>query len=556
MRGPHRNHVRGPHRNPAVMTPPRRTHRPLIMGRRGAVASNHPAATQAGFDTLRGGGNAVDAAVAVSLALGVAEPHMSGLGGDGFYHGWSADDGASRVYNGSGPAPAKADAAAFPNGMPVTGPLAVSTPGSLGALARMHAAHGSLPWAQLCAPAIELARRGVEATHTYRHFAAANADRLRTDPISREVFLHGGQVPALGSIVVQPRLAETLEAIAADGAEGFYRGALARRLASALAASGALLEAGDLDQFTPEETPPIAVAYRGFEVRQTPPNSTGFVLLQELKIVERFDLAALGRESAALVHLLVEAKKRAFLDRERHGTDPRTADLPLERLLSDSYADQLAAGIDPDRAADLPLAAPGPSDGDTTYFCVVDGAGNAVSAIQSLNNAFGSAVTAGDTGILLNNRMAYWHLDPGHPNALRPGKRVRHTMNAPMLFKDGRPWAVLGTPGADNQVQVNLQAAVALIDFGLDPQQAVEAPRWISSQPGQEANWPHGGGSGLTLEADFPTPTIEELRAKGHQLHVVPHLEAPCSLSCIRIQDNGVRMAGSDPRRDGWAAAY
>ncbi len=301
---------------------------------------------------------------------------------------------------------------------------------------------------------------------------------------------------------------------------------------------------------------PIAVPYRGFELRQTPPNSTGFTLLQMLRIVGRFDLAALGWNSPALIHLLVEAKKRAFLDREAHGGDPRGGAIPLDRLLSAEHAAAHAAAIDPRRAAHLPVRPEAGGGGDTTYFCVVDAAGNRVSAIQSLNSAFGSGVIAEGTGVLLNNRMAYWHLEPGHANALRPGLRVRHTMNAPLLLKDGRPWCVLGTPGADHQVQVNLQAIVAMVDFGLDPQQALEAPRWTSSQPGQEANYPHGGAELLTLEAGFGAGTAAALEELGHRVRLVGDLEGPCSLEAIRLLGNGVRMAASDPRRDGWAGAH
>lgn len=518
------------------------------MGRRGAVATNHPLATQAGLDILRAGGNATDAAAAVALMLGVVEPHMSGLGGDGFYHVWMR--GRSAVYNGTGAAPAAATADRFADGMPLSGPRAVSTPGTLAGLAAMHAAHGALPWAEVVRPAAARARDGFAATHAYRHFAGNARAILRADPRSAATFLHGGEPPALGALVVQPQLAATLEAIAAGGTSALYRDA-----APAFAQAGTLVGAEDLAAMKAEVQAPIAITYRGHEVRQTPPNSTGFVLLQELKILERFDLSGLGPDAAEAIHLMVEAKKCAFLDRERHATDPRHGAIPLDHLLSEAHARAQAATIDPDRAASLPLVQPMPADGDTTYFCIVDADGSAVSAIQSLNSAFGSGVTAGETGILLNNRMSCWHLDPAHPNALRPGKRVRHTMNAPMLFRDGRPWAVLGTPGADNQVQVNLQIIAALVDFGLDPQQAAEMPRWSSNQPGQSANWPHDGDDGLTLEADMPADTIAALRAKGHDVRLVPPLEGPCSVECIRILDNGVRMAGSDPRRDGWAAA-
>ena len=536
------------------MHPSPRSHRPLIMGRSGAVATNHPVATQAGLDVLRAGGTAMDAAIAVSLTLGVVEPQMSGLGGDGFFNVHVPGKPGFCV-NATAPAPAAATAERYraEGGVPVDGPLSVQTPGLLAGLAMLHAGHGTLPWARLVAPAEAAAREGFAATHAYRHFAADTLGRLRRDAGSAARFLVAGEPPALGHVMVQPELAETLGEIAREGAEGFYRGRLAKRLAAGIAAAGGLVAEADLAGCTAELQAPIAVPYRGFEVRQTGPNSTGFSFLQMLRIIERFDVAALGWNSAALIHLLVEAKKRAFLDRETYGADPRLREVPLDRLLSAEHAAAHAAAIDPRRAAQLPVRAM--AESDTTYFCVVDRAGNAVSAIQSINSAFGSGVTAGDTGVLMNNRMAYWHLDEGHANRLRPGQRVRHTMNAPMVFRDGQLWGVFGTPGADNQVQVNLQIMVGMADFGLDAQQAVEAPRWTSSQPGQAANYPHGGDAVLTMEAGLAA-AAPGLEALGHTVKIVPPLEGACSVAAIRVLENGVRAAANDPRRDGWAGAY
>ncbi len=535
---------------------PARCRRTLIMGRNGAVGANHPVATQAGLDTLRSGGNAVDAAVAISLALGVAEPMMSGLGGDGFYQVHTAKTGETRCWNATGAAPFTATPDRFAaHGMSVRGPLSVSTPGGLAGVAAMHAALGSQPWRQLFGPAIAAARDGFAATRGNCHYAAEGLPVLAPDARSRAVFLAGhddGRLP-LAQLIRQPDLARTLEEIAQDGAETFYRGRLARRMVAGMRDAGVLVDERDLAECQPQVQDPIAISYRGFHVSQTPPNSTGFTNLQMLKIVERFDIAAL--DPVRRIHVLVEAKKRAFLDRERYGTDPRFGDVPLDRLLSDTYADECAASIDLSRAAEIALAEPA-SAGDTTYFCVVDAEGNAVSGIQSLNSMFGSGVTAGDTGVLLNNRMAYWHLAPGHANRLAPGKRVRHTMNAPMVFRDGRLWAVEGTPGADNQVQVNLQVLTAMMDLGADPQTALEAPRWTSSQPGQGANWPHEGDGRLTIEPEFGEDVLRGLEALGHRLCRVGPLEGPCLVQAIRVMENGVRMAGSDPRRDGWAGAF
>jgi gamma-glutamyltranspeptidase len=536
---------------------PTRSHRTLIMGRKGAVGSNQPLATQAGLDTLRAGGNAVDAAVAIALTLGVVEPGMSGLGGDGFYQVHTAQDATSRCWNATGAAPFAATPDRFrAAGIAVRGPLSVSTPGLLGGVAAMHAAHGRLPWRQLFGPAIEHARDGFAVSHHYRNFAADVREVLTADARSRDVFLDGRDagVPPLAALIRQPDLARTLEEIAQDGAETFYRGRLAKRLVAGMREAGVLVDERDLAECQPERQDPIAIAYRGFRVTQTPPNSTGFTMLQMLKIVERFDFSAL--DPVRRIHVLVEAKKRAFADRERYGTDPRFGDVPLDRLLSDAYADECAAAIDMAHATDVALAEPEMAAGDTTYFCVVDAEGNAVSGIQSINSGFGSGVTAGDTGVLLNNRMAYWHLTPGHANRLEPGKRVRHTMNAPMVFKDDRLWAVEGTPGADNQVQVNLQVLTAMMDLGADPQSALEAPRWTSIQQGQGANWPHDGDGRLTIEPGFGEDVLAGLERLGHRLNRVGPLEAPCSVQAIRIAGNGVRMAGSDPRRDGWAGAY
>ncbi len=532
-----------------------RCYRPLIIGRRGATAANHPLAAQAGLLALRAGGNAVDAAVATALTLAVVEPMMSGLGGDAFYHVFDAKTGRAVVFNGCGPAPRAATPERYAAGIPRTGPMSASVPGMIGGLGMMHAQFGRLKWADLFAEAIRHAREGYGATPHYRHFADEHRAALRADKRSAAAFLANGDAPAVGGAIVQPDLANTLEEIAGDGAECFYRGALARRLAAGCADIGAPIAAADLTEFEAERQEPIAIDYRGFTVLEAPLNSTGFVLLEELKIIENFDLKAMGLGSADLVHVMVEAKKLAFADRERWGADPRSIDAPFDRLLSADYAAQLAARIDRHNAAptrSIPDAA-----GNTTYFCTADGDGNAVSGIQSINSAWGSCVTAGDTGILLNNRMAYWHLDPGHPNYLRPGRRVRHTMNPPLVLKDGALWAVAGTPGADNQVQINFQVLTAMLDFGLDPQQAAEMPRWTSNVPGQYANYPHDGPDVLTMEQRFPDEVRRDLARRGHPVDPVGDLDGPCSIEIIRRDTaSGMLLAGSDPRRDGWALAW
>jgi gamma-glutamyltranspeptidase len=537
------------------MTTELRCYRPLIIGRRGAVAANHPLAAQAGLMALRAGGNAIDAAVATAVTLAVVEPMMSGLGGDGFYQVYEQASGRAVVFNGSGPAPAAATPERYSGGIPRIGPLSVSVPGMLAGIETMHQSLGRLPWRDLFAEAITFARDGFAVTPHYRHLARDYRATLELDPRSAATFLINGEAPPVGAPIVQPDLARSLEEIGSEGVETFYRGALARRLVRGLEAVGALVSAADLAAFAAERQEPIAIDYRGFTVLEAPPNSTGFVLLQELKILENFDLAGMGLLSADAVHVMVEAKKLAFSDRERWAADPRTIAAPLAELLSADYTARLAAGIDMRRTAPGRMIAA--AAGDTTYFCTADSDGNAVSGVQSINGGFGSGIIAGDTGILLNNRMTYWHLEPGHPNRLKPGRRVRHTMNPPIVLRDGALWCVFGTPGADNQVQINMQVLTAMIDFGLHPQQAAELPRWTSHLPGQYANWPHDGEEALTIEQRFPHTVRAELARRGHPVKTVGDLEGPCSVEIIRRNAaTGMLLAGSDPRRDGWALAW
>lgn len=522
------------------------------MGKNGAVVSNHPVATQAGLDVLRAGGNATDAAVAMSLLLGVVEPFMSGLGGDGFYQTFEGKTGRGLVFNGTGPAPmawGNKEQASLPH----AGPLSATIPGSLGAVWAMHAETGRMPWAELVAPAVRVAEGGYGATFNFVRFTSTQLDKVRSNAVTARNFLRDGAAPSVGAWMQFPELATTLQAIADDGADALYRGSLSQRFMQDCEETGLNFVAEEMASFAPEVLAPISTTYRGFEVRQTPPNSTGFTFLQALKIVEQVDPKELVPLCAESTHLLIEAKKLAFQDRERYGGDPRRRALPMDALLSTEHAAALATEIDMTKAALRPVES---HQADTTYFCAVDKHGNAVSAIQSLNNAFGSAVTLPRTGILMNNRMNCWHTEAGHANRLEGGRRVRHTMNAPLVLKDGRVWAVFGTPGGDDQVQINLQMAVGLMNADCDPQSLVEMPRWNSSQPGQHFNWPHLGSDELSLEEDFPQEAIDALRAKGHKVKLVPALNGPCSVGCIRVLEDGVLVGAADPRRDGWAAAF
>ena len=541
-----------------------RSYRPVIAGRRGAVAANHPLATQAGLLALQAGGSAADAAVAVSLTLGVVEPFMSGIGGDGFLHWYERASGEAVVINATGSAPTGATPDRFAAGIPLNGPLSVSTPGIVGGLGELHRLGGRLPWAALFEGAIHAAREGFGATPSYRRYTHDSAEWVHRDARTSASFFPGGALPPVGGVVRQPALARTLEALADEGADAFYRGALGHRLAAALAAAGTLVTRDDLESCRPELQDPIRVDYRGYEVRNSPPNSVGWVLLQELRLAELGGLAALEPLSADAIHLMVEAKRIAFADREEWAGDPRHGEIPVERFLDAGYAAERFRAFDPRRAGPRPepglrrRATAGARGGiDTTYFAVVDGEGNAVSGIQSINGGYGSGVTAGDTGIVLNNRITPFHLEPGHPNQIAPGKRVRHTMNTPMAFRDGELVGVFGTPGGDYQVQVNLQVLTLMLDHGWDPQRAAEAPRWASSESDQLADAPHTIENMLELESRFPAGVSEDLRRRGHPVVDIGPLDGPCSIEIIRRDPaTGMLLAGSDPRRDGWALAW
>jgi gamma-glutamyltranspeptidase/glutathione hydrolase len=531
------------------------------MGRRGAVVANHPLASEAGIAILRQGGNAVDAYIAVASAIGVLEPHMSGVGGEGFALVYSAAEGRATVVNGSGRAPRTATADRFTNGIPARGPVTTITPALVAAWCETHARWGSLPLATVLESAIYHAREGFGATQAFCRYAADTAGPLSADPEATKVFLPGGKPPTPGTVIRQPALARTLEAIAAGGRDAFYEGEVGQCLARWMRDHGGLVDVGDLRECRAEVQDPIRTTYRGLEVLEAPPNSTGATFLQELNVAEQFDLAALAEpdalpcDAADVVHALVELKKLCFLDRERIADLPDAAPLMAE-LLSKDYAARLAGQIDPKRAIPRPVTA-GPVPSNTTYFAVADGQGNAVSGIQSLSDGFGAAVIAGETGILLNNRMRVWHLAPGHANELRPGRRVRHTLNPPMALRDGRPYLIFGTPGFDAQLFVNLQVFTAIVDFGLDPQQAVEMARWQSSQPGTLAQSPHEAPDALTVENRMADASRAELARRGHAVEIVGPLQGPGAVNVIRHDaETGLWQAGADPRRDGYALAW
>ena len=533
--------------------------RPSVMGSNGMVTSGHVLASQAGIQTMMAGGNALDAAIATAAALGVVEPAGSGLGGDGFILIYWAETGHVTAVNGTGPAPRAATRETYlkSGGIPMKGMRSVSVPGLLDAWLLAHERFGTLKLEEIFAPAISLCKEGFPVSHRLAGGLKGENARFAAEPDSRAIFTQNGEPIPAGQLLSNPNLGKTLSTIAKDGRDAFYKGDIAKTIAEISSAYDGLLTYEDLANYNAHWDDPIHVNYRGYEVYEMPPNSSGHILLQELNVVELFDLQTLGCNTAESVHLMVEAKKLAFADREKYMADPNWVDVPIEGMLSKSYAAEQAKRIDLEKAAvDVPAGGPEAHE-DTTCFCTADSAGNLVCVLQSIQSGFGSGLVAGDTGILLNNRMTYWHLEENHPNCLMPGKRVRHTMNPVIVLKDGKPVLACGTPGADTQVQTNLQLVTHVLDFGMTPQEAVSAPRWRSLQNPMESTIPHTCSNNLQLENRFSTDTKEELAAKGHEIQNVGDWGGPGSAQMITVHpESAALIGGSDPRTDGYAVTY
>ena len=550
------------------------SYRPVVMGRNGMVCSGHPLASQAGIGVLQKGGNAVDAALAVGVALNVVEPNMSGIGGDGFIMVYWKATGEISVANATGAAPYSATRDRYlPEGIPMKGVLSVSVPGLLDGWAAAHEKYGTLKWGDLFDPAVDLAANGFPVSHVLSRSIASDS-LLCSFPTSKAVFTREGQPLEPGEMLYQRDLAATLGAIAREGRDELYDGATGRAIVEFSRQEGGMLDLRDLSEHRCRWQQPIGISYRGYAVYEAPPNSSGHILLQEMNLVENLDLKALGCNTTEAIHCMVEAKKLAFADREAFMADPEFVDIPLAALLSKEYARERAGLIDPERAAQevsegdpwqfhdgarpRQKARVSPDREDTTCFCVVDRWGNAVCQLQSLQSAFGSSIIAGNTGVLLNNRMTYWHLDPDHVNFLQPGKHVRHTMNPVMVTapSSGDLVLVCGTPGADTQVQTNFQVITHVLDFGMTVAEAVEAPRWRHTQDGTESTVPHTCDDELHLEGRFAEQVREGLSRRGHPIKMLPDWGAVGSEMMIQVDSAGGALFGAaDPRRDGYAIA-
>ncbi len=523
-----------------------------VMGRHGMVATSQPLAAQAGLEILRADGNAVDAAIATVATLGVVEPAMTGVGGDAFALIWSAAERRLFGLNASGPAP-QALTADFVRNLnhdqfPHQGGLSVTVPGAVRGWELALARFGSLPLAHLLQRAIDYAENGYPVSECVAADWAGAQPLLDGHADSRRVWLVNGRSPRPGHLFRNPELANTLRSLADNGPDAIYSGPIARQIADCVQADGGLLTTDDLKQYRAEWVEPISIEYRpGVRVYEIPPNGQGLTALLALNIMKGFDVAAMGHGSYELTHTLMEAIKLAFADAHAYIADPKRAAIPLAGLLSDSYAAERRRLIDP-KSALLPLPGHPLPHGDTVYLTVADGAGNMVSWIQSLSSLFGSGLTAGTTGVTLQNRGANFSLEPGHPNEAAGGKRPFHTIIPAFISRDGEPWASFGMVGGFMQPQGHLQLVSNLVDFNMAPQAALDAPRF---------RWQQGKLFGL--EAAFGDGMADELRRRGHE--ILPWSQAQTlyfggGQVIVREGETAVYMGGSEKRNDGTAVGF
>jgi len=543
----------------------------LARGSHGAVVAPHHLATAAGLGILRTGGTAVDAAIATNAVLAVVDNQACGIGGDAFWLIWDAVRQEQVGLNGSGRSARTASAAALRarglRTIPHRGGLSITVPGAVRSWGDAHDRFGRLPRTTLLAPAIELARDGFPADDAFCRAVEISASvferELGADCAGwTSVYRPAGRPWQLGERVRLPALAATLERIAANGWAEPYEGDTADLQAAALAAAGSAIQLEDLRSHESTWTEPIGTDYRGVRVTGHPPNSSGFVALELLNILETFEPPASDSGQAAIpdrirwAHVGIEASKLAMADRDAHLTDPEHYSAPLERLLDKAYARELARGIDPNRAVGPPPAR-FPRGGGTVWLGVVDGAGNAVSLIQSNYAGFGSGIVDPGTGIAYQNRGSYFGLDEDHPNVLAPAKRTLHTLMPGMLFRAGRPWVILGSMGGDAQPQVHAQVVSALVDGGADVASAVAGPRWFV-EPAEHFAPPDT----VRIEPRFGPHFLAGLAGLGHAVAPTEPFDGALGhCHAIEVVADGPASGGSlaaatDPRSQGLPATW
>ena len=495
------------------------------------------------------GGNAFDAAIATAIATTVVDPKDSTIGGQGFATIYVAKEKRVRALNFYGTAPEAATIEALKDKPYKTGYLSTPVPSNLKGYEALHKAYGKLPWAEVLRPAIELAEDGFIADEEFVWLLDVLKDRLDF-PSTRSVFFPGGRAPLPGELFKQPDLARTLKRVAVEGANVFYKGDIALKIADFYGKNGGILSYKDLANYEAAWFEPIKTNYRGYDVYTQPPNSSGIAVLMQLNILEGYDLKTLGQNSAEYLHLIGEVQRIAIADRNRYVADVNSMSVPFAQLLSKDFAAERRRLIIPGKtmpAVTPPKSESPPDKSNTTHLTVVDGEGNMVSMTQTLGSWYGSGVVAADTGVLFSNQLRHLHTEADSPSKLAPGRRPRSNQSPLIVLKDGEPVLALGTPGNDGIWQRLVQALANIIDFGMDIQQAVSAPRMI-----------YGGfqETGTAIPPEFeiedriPESTRAALIARGYKLSVIPSDEG--SLNGVwRDRKTGILIGGADPRRLG-----
>ena len=537
--------------------------RSVVYAPHAMAATSHPLATQIALDTLKAGGSAVDAAIAANAALGLMEPTGNGMGGDLFAIVWDPKTKKLHGYNGSGRSPKSLTLQHFRDkgltDIPPLGPLPVSVPGAVDGWFALHERFGKRTMAQNLAPAIRYAREGHPVHDTIAYYWNLSVPRLSQYPGFKEQFTVDGRAPRTGETWKNPNLADTLEKIARGGRDAFYKGGIARTIGDYFAHNGGFLSYEDLAAHQGEWVEPVSTNYRGFDVWELPPNGQGIAALQMLNLLEPYDLKSYGFGSVEHLHLIAEAKKIAFADRARWYADPQFAPAPVAKLISKEHAKARGGLLSLDRAArEVQPATPEELDeGDTIYLTTADADGMMVSLIQSNYRGMGSGMAPPGLGFILQDRGEMFVLQEGHPNSYAPGKRPFHTIIPAFVTKNGQPWLSFGVMGGAMQPQGHVQILVNLIDFGMNLQEAGDAPRLHhdgSTEPtGQNTAMSDGGV--LELESGFDQATVRGLMNKGH---TVKFANGPYGgyQAIARDPVTGTYAGASESRKDGMAAGY
>ena len=535
--------------------------RSVTVARHGMVAAAQPLAVEIGLDVLKRGGSAVDAAIAVNAALGLMEPVSSGLGGDLFAIVWDPASGKLYGLNGSGRAPLALTPDMVPplkdGTIPPYSPFAWTVPGCADAWYALHGRFGRLPMKDLLAPTIAYAKEGFPVSQVIAGSWGRSVNRFKDKPGFADVFLPGGRAPVEGEPFANPALAHTLELLAAGGRDAFYKGEIADAIVAFSAKVGGFFSKEDFARHACEWQDPISTTYRATTVWELPPNGQGLAALEMLNILERFDLKAMGRDNPEFWHVMVEAKKLAFADRARYYADPAFSPAPVAALLDKGYAAKQAARIDLSRAArSVEPGNPALQHGDTTFLVTADERGMMVALIQSNYTGFGSGYVIPALGFGIQDRGALFSLKAGHPNVLVPGKRPFHTIIPAFLGRDGVPQMAFGVMGGDMQPQGHAQIVVNIVDFGMNLQEAGDAPRFYHTDDNEPTGTVMTDGGVLSIESGVSQDVLQALLRRGHTIVTSNGIVFGGYEAIYRDPKTGVYFGATESRKDGFAAGY